>query len=408
MGNVVLHLGNIARGWKTAVFSFRENPLHNYWTMAWKRNVAGRSWWMRSPGLLFWGILISLALTAYFVFTAWWMLTTDLGASARFQLITKFTVATSLLVIGGLLFGMVWLLARLFAVAQLALGFLEVQPRQTMRQTLDDMLVVTRLSEQEVLVGIGLHCVKLMAPPLLMLGGAIALAAIVDLALNNPAAGEGTAASISTIGHAVLAFPRFVLHGLLATLVLTFMLVSLGLCQRSGILPSIGASMQVMMQVLLSGGMVFATLSGFALDIDRDTFTPAWGFGVCVLLAIALLYYIARRLSFVRNALAYAMPLVIAGLGLGFLVNSTFEGLFGVTEAVFGNAIWALQSITLFSTTHLAMLASNLAFQSGGNPLFSEWWRYWLLLVFQLALVVIFAEFARDAIRRRKWGAGET
>ena len=35
-----------------------------------------------------------------------------------------------------------------------------------------------------------------------------------------------------------------------------------------------------------------------------------------------------------------------------------------------------------------------------------EWWRYWLLLLFQIAAVVVFAEFARDAIRRRKWGAG--
>ena len=274
-----------------------------------------------------------------------------------------------------------------------------------MRQTLDDMLAVSRLSEQDVLIGIGVHCVRLVLPPLAALSVLAGAAALHYSYLADPSgffhggfAHIVTEGAVYTVGKALLVSLKVLLSGTLATLALTCMLVSLGLTPRSGFMPNIGAAAQIFMQLALVAGGAFLFVSGASDRMDELSGTMATGAGAVVLLFIGLLFYLARRLDWISTIIAYAFPLVLTGVCLPIYAHFVLDlEVIDLSELVFSNLLWALQSLSVLNVVEFIRAPF-------GNLLI-EWWRYPLLLALQLGFVVMFAEFARDAIRRRKWGA---
>jgi hypothetical protein len=309
-------------------------------------------------------------------------------------------MATSSLLLGAGLVCLFWLVARFFTVAQLALGFLEREPKQRMRQTLDDMLAVSALSEQDVLAGVWLHCLRLILPPLLGLALTYAAGTLAQSLLGG-AWSLGSAAT--SYGNAV----AVLVSGVLAVTALSFMLVSLGLVPRSGLMPGIGAAAQVLTQVLVVvGGMA---LLAFHMDLGEDhtSLGYAIGFGVPLILVLGLLLYLARRLDWVRGALGYGFPLVLAAVCLPLYASVVLGGEeLQLYEEAYANMLWGLQALAVFSPASLVPGTPLGGLYDAVDFPLNEWWRYLLLVGFQLGLVVMFAEFARDAIRRRKWGTG--
>ena len=122
---VALHLARIAQGWAAAWRNVRSNPLLAYWGLAQSRRVERQAWWRRSPGLLLAAAVISLSLTALLVLLILRVTGDGASAASTAKLMSTAILATSLLLLGGVLYCLLWLAARFFTAAQLALGFLE-------------------------------------------------------------------------------------------------------------------------------------------------------------------------------------------------------------------------------------------------------------------------------------------
>jgi len=125
--------------------------------------------------------------------------------------------------------------------------------------------------------------------------------------------------------------------------------------------------------------------------------------GLLFLLCV-LLVYIARRLDSVRGALAYAFPLVLGGIGLLVAAGSILSGddlkyLSDIGRA----ALWALTSLSIAAVQPFGL---NLVGGQTSAMYFHEfnWLEPLLMLAAQLVFLIVCAEFARDAIRRRQWG----
>jgi hypothetical protein len=404
MFNIARRQWGIIRDWVAAWRHRDANPLRHYWEQAEGRRWQRRVWWARSPGLLISAVLLSLAITAALVYVAWRVLELRAGAASGPYLSTQAILGTSLLAAAGALACFFLLLARLHTVAQLTLGFLECEPHRRLRQTLDDMLAVSRLSEQEVLMGLALHCLRIILPPL----GTLSLFVLVGTVAYFVLGGQAEAPLALYYGQALLIPFKLFVSGILASLALIFMLVSLSLTPRAGLAPGMGAVSQVFLQIALLCGGIYAFFAGGQSELVEMRASYSFGTGVVVVLLLALLHYLARRLPWMRLALAYGYPLVLAGIAvvvLGAMMLS--EGGVLIDNVAITMPLWGLQVLSVFNVMHFATDWLYLYEAAADVPLFHEWWRFPMFMLLQLAVVVIFAEFARDAIRRRKWGMGQ-
>lgn len=396
------HTGQIALGWVAAWTGWRDNPVARYWQHAEMRRLAARPWYQRSPGLLALATLLSLATTAVLVLFILRVLEQRAsGASTAYTAVTLYS-GTSALLLAGQLFAWCWLAARWFTVAQLALGFLAQEPQPRIRQIHDDLLAVSALSNQEVLAGMGLFCLRLVLPPLLLLN---ALYTVVGLLRNTPAGGW-----LAALGPALLLFVLYTIGGCLAALALVYLMISVSLTARAGMMPSIGAILQAAMQMVLpvaafTMGAMFKELST-SFGGESEVPSPLLGiYLVLWLLVCFLLLYLARRLEGMRRAIGYAFPALLAGIGLVIFGVFALSGeLFEFYGQIFLYGLWAAQFLAITAPLPVDAGALGLVLNSGAAAAMLNWKAHLLIAAAQLVLLVICAEFARDALRRRKWG----
>jgi hypothetical protein len=133
-----------------------------------------------------------------------------------------------------------------------------------------------------------------------------------------------------------------------------------------------------------------------------------------MLLALGtLLFLLARHSGVVRMGLTLGWPLVLGVLaitlgavlqnaGLGLPDDYYYQG--RATDTVAMHTLFAIDTLGVFP--HSAATSAGLTREGMSS---GETWRLllrWLyLLPLRIILLLLAAEFARDAVRRRKWGA---
>jgi len=404
------YLGDTARGWLNALRTFAANPLPGLFHQAEQRRLARQAWYKRSPGLFTLALIISLGITAAQIGVI--IRLANLGndaSTAHFAV--NIILGTSLLIVGFALYCLLWLLARCFTMAQFALGFLEMEPRRRIYGSLDDLLATTRLSHQEVIAGATGYCLRLVLPPL----AGLALASCLYVLLHRYLGGLlGSALAgavdwrameaLSTLVQAVGTGLIVLVCGIFATCLLSLLLISLSLTPRTGMMATIGATAQVLMQLALLAGAFWLAFGLSYSSYDSDLLAdnplhPLW-VALEVILVVGLLMYLARRANWVRAAQGYALPLVYAAVVVvifGAEIIGTAD--YGYLGNIYVDALWALQALSLISPV---MLSSSPEVLSS-----YQIWRLVLLIGAQLVLIVVCAEFARDALRRRAWGGAK-
>jgi hypothetical protein len=204
------------------------------------------------------------------------------------------------------------------------------------------------------------------------------------------------------IGAGLLLSVQLTVSGVLAACIVIMLCATLSLCKRAGVMPYVGAAMQVVLQVGLVGlGFVVGDWSGYS-GYTSEALAVVLRCGALIALLTALALYLARRLDWVRLALGFAFPLALAFIG--FLVGMA-EGAGDVDMGLV--APWPLEAWAVMSPVHLWDTLSNWPDMSK-LPLvvLAQVWHWIIMVAIQLVLVAMMAEFARDAIRRRKWGMG--
>lgn len=403
-----MHVAAILGGWAHALRTLRANPLPALWRAADERRIAGQPWWRRSPGLM----LVTAAVSAV-VTCALGMLAYDAVRLSGSSVYTRAYALGNLRSASVLLLGAagalcyLWLLARLYRAAVLALGLLERERPKDPGQSVDDLLAVTPLSEQEILVGLTLRGLRLLVVPLavlsLMIGGLMLLSGgqsampFYDggqiLKTWGPAAG---------IGAALLLSVQQMISGVLAACIVIMLCATLGLAVRAGMLPYMGATMQVMMQLGLAVAVPLVNADIYPLHSDPHVLTTVLRSSALMMLTTALLLYLARRTDWLRLAVGYGLPLLLA-------VTAFFTALeeqLGDSDSLAVASLWPYQALALASAAHVQDWLSIWPDWSK-LPLvvLAQVWHWFIMVVIQLVLLAMMAEFARDAIRRRKWGS---
>ena len=399
MQGVAQHLAGILREWGRALGSWRGNPLCRYWFLAQRRRSEVAPWWLRSPGLALSGLLIALAVTVgeVLVILDFQRFTVATPAISYLHIARQSTLAVAVLLAGALVFTFIWLLARVHAVVMFALGFLETDPRQVLRTVLDDLVATSHLTAQEILTGAVTHALRLTAPPLVALSLLSILAAWPRLQWELPAILAGDTSALGELGGVVVRAALVFITGSLAVAALCCLLIAVSLNRQSALAPPIGAVSIVVMQLVLISGAGYLRKEVGNLSIGIMEIAP--GCLALFIMSLILLLYLARRLLWLRRALAYGFPLLIlfpAEVLLGVIVFSGYEAkTFGV---IFQGFTWALQSLAVLAPLYII---ENIS----GQLIKSSFALRAILFGGQLVLVVAMAEFARDAVRRRKWGA---
>jgi hypothetical protein len=391
----------VLQGWREALRGWRDNPLYEYWDNQERASYSRSPWYQRNPGLLFGGVLLSAVLS----WLLWQMLAEvykfPAGSYARAGFAGDLLNLAGLLTIAALfVLGSFWLLATYYYCARLALGFLEPQPRTTLRRNLDDLLAVSKLSEQDLLLGLMLHCLRRIQLPLIALtlstaAGAWLLAYTQVVSLPEL---ERTP-SLDALLLLAMTLCVYVL-GCLGTLCSLLALVSFGLSAKASMLPLSAAAGQCFSQFLLIAGLglpslLFAAAGESSNDTEMDVggmyglLFAAWGLTV-------LLAYMARRLNWLRVGLSHSLlfPLLFIAVAVGL------------------PAIFAGENDVVVPLLLIAVVVCNLVF----CPFCPLPFAFWMtqeplpalglvltLLVLQLVTIPIFAGLARDAIQRRKW-----
>ena len=407
MRRYLKHVAAILGGWAQALRTLRANPLPALWQAADARRTAAQPWWRRSPGLM----LLAAALSAFAIW-AMGMLAYDAIRLAGSSVYTRAYALGNLRSASVLLMGAagtlcyLWLLARLYRAAVLALGLLERERPKDPGQSVDDLLAVTPLSEQEILVGLTLRGLRLLVVPLavlsLMVGGLMLLSGE-QAASPFYDGGEilktwGLAAGI---GAALLLSVQLMVSGVLAACIVIMLCATLGLCKRAGVLPYMGAAMQVVMQLGLIG-MAFVMFDWlqYAPTEPRVPVVVSQ-YSVLLLLLVALPLCVARRMDWLRLALIFAIPMIFAFVWLRALLAESV----GYARVQIAAAAWPSECLAVVSLVHLRDTLSVWDDMSKLPLVFlAQVWHWFIMVVIQLVLLAIMAEFARDAIRRRKWG----
>jgi hypothetical protein len=256
------------------------------------------------------------------------------------------------------------------------------------------MLAVSSLSEQELLIGCTWYGVRQLAWPLLACCACLAVLAGRLLVYNG----------WTNLALTVALFLLLAVGGLLAATALILLALGLSLTVRAGVLPSVGGVAFVLMQPLyIAAGILFVI--GQAEYGAADQPLPArLGYGAAAtaifLLTLFLGMYLARRLNILRMALAGGLPLVLA-LPYGLIAASLALSMDTDYVTVLPLA-QPLSLLTLFNPELLtAFFRSGADNANALGPALSGWL---VNTLFQLLLIWVAAELARDAVRRRKWG----
>ena len=395
--------------WQAALCGLRDNPLANYLDTAQRRRQAARNVFARSPQLLGCAALISALLTYLSVLSLWelYSLRQSPVISCGYAL-SVFGFGTAVLLAGAALYCLYWLYVCFQAASQNALGFLSRQVRR-LPQGMDDMLAVTSLREPELLAGLMRHALGLLHPPLICLS--LILGAFMALASQ---AGGSTLTQFWLPALQAPGWPaglligalftlQYYLSGLAASCILLFLQVALGFGSRSYLMPRIGSISQVFFQfcLLLIGLINLVSLAdAWQYDlVDLPLTLCAAGETLAVLILLALL---ARRAAWLRVALAYGLPFVLAGVALIPIAFGVLYSLDFFLPDLPSYFMYATQALSLASP----MLVGGVSVLDSETVSLRVWLAAqclpWLIIATsQALLLVVFAELARDALRRR-------
>ena len=407
-------MGNTARGWFAALRGLRDNPLLAVWLRTEARRMQAKHWFKRSPGLFSLAVVLSLAVSTYLISMIVRQQAEPPGLIAGLYARSWLVGGWTAILFGVTIFALCWLTARVYSATRIALGFLEMEPRQRFSAVLDDMLAVTSLSPQEILLAVTGLCLRLLLPPLALLGAClVALMATYNLLTGTELLWPMERWDYRELTPALTAVRylitliKLAVSGVLTALLVTQVSLTLGLLPRSGMMPTIGAGIAAALHPpLVAGGMLLATwLPDYSPDVIRG-----WYFACVITLVmcivLGLLFYLARRLPWLQKALGFAWPVLVVAVGaLAILSMGLNPWSGGTLVGLEGELTIHLTNLALVNPLHLVPEPWLYGFNNYGW--LTDSWRYPLGLLTQLVMVVVMAEFARDSVRRRFQGVNE-
>lgn len=386
-----------AGSWAAAWRGWRDNPIAESYARSRQQREEALPWYRRSPGLLVLGALLALGVTA----GNGWLLADSLqyaGPGARPFIAANASLGIGITLAAALLFCLCWLAAASYRAYSFSLGFLERSPRRRFRMSLDDMLAVTSLTEQELLVGALRFGLAQLAWPL----GLAALCAALFAVRMLPGAVAESGLAL------VLVWFLLFSGGLLANAALLLIGLAVSICEQAGLWPGIGAAGLVLMQPLIAGGMVLAAQGrGFAAGAQGTDLVIRFASGGILLLLAGLLLYLARRLEWLRRGLSGGFFLLLlapyAVLAGGLVISAEFDS----PESLLVTMLDPLRLLVSLDPLLLSVFFEGDSSITMAETLAAPFGQWLLYLPLRLLLAAAAAEFARDAIRRRKWSTAQ-
>jgi len=409
-------VGSTVHGWIAALRGIRDNPLVLYWCRAEQRRQEGKHWFKRSPGLFSLAVVIALGVSTYLSILLYRLASAPGGLLTALSGRVWLVGGTEIFLYGISLFAMCWLTARVYTACSIALGFLEANPRRRFREVLDDMLAITTLSPQEILLAVASYCLRHILPPLLLLSASfVTIIAIFGFTSGVEPFWYGppldiTGQELSAVLRYLVSFAQIVVSGSLGMLILIFMYLTLGLLPRSGPLPQLGAGLQAAFQLVLTivGGVVLVTaFDGLTRSIAG--YEQAIQILLLVIVLTSLFFYLARRNPGLQRLMGYGLPIFLGSIGfIIYTVIALKNNCFFRPDSLLTEGLWAMGNLTVFNPAHLLPAVSLFSYPHNAPEFLFETWRYPSSVVCQVVLLLIMAEFARDSVRRRFQGVSGT
>lgn len=383
-----------------------ESLLAHYWGLSESRYSGRRNWFRRSPALFTFAALTCGFLTYLIVWFTLDALRAGGGITGRLFYQAALLASLRLTGVASMLIGAGWLLGRHYWAIERALGFLETETRRAAACQCDDTLAVAPVCEASVLLSLLRHLLRSAVAPLLLIACGMSAASVsaAQLTVSAASAAAGAEPPIWALLHFVLTGAWLLASGLLALAIHVLLCTGLGLSRQAGLLPGLSAGVFTSFQALASLSGV--TCNEYFLEDGSGGLPVAQtAFWVTVISGLLLLY-LARRSDPLRRVMAYGYPWLLAALWfsmLFLLINDTpfiddwstylafFACVFRPLLVLDTVGAWYFSGLPF--TDHPAVVA-----QAGLLTLLS--------LMTQLILLGLAGEFARDALKRRKWGLG--
>ncbi|MCB1221837.1 MAG: hypothetical protein H7A35_15860 [Planctomycetales bacterium] len=410
INRLIAHIMRITRGWVTALLDIRRNPLPAAWGMSESR---GNAAYLKrfAIGMGLYGIASWLGIIASASY-----LTGDQLANNKQSFVNNYffeleDLGNWLLQQPGaawcLLLALAWLLVTFRKAITTSLGFLDSEPRQQTHITYDDMLACSQLNEYEVLLGALYYCVRLVFLPLLAFS--ICCAYSTYSFFEAEIAGNFNGGLAGLLAHMFAAVPLLFTSGMLAAIALFLLTISLSLSSRQRTAPQVGGFLHTTVQFLLIVLAAYLLYSQFQYwGFTNDAVFRDFGnvmFSISFLVT-TLMLYLARRLNWLRMLLQQGFPVLLGAfhlfcalpLAYAYTLDSDWLNMLSI-------AADGLRPLSLSATALQASWLQQIQhpYWARGDRGF-EYYAIVSQLIVQLAYLALFAEFARDAVRRRKWG----
>ena len=407
------HLLVISRGWWHALRGLPENPLPAAWGMATRNRIRRQA----LHGALFAGASLLACFLALFILrelNPWpahvprfWI---NDGQPHLYVINWAFANMASAWIWLVLL---CWTGSRFVGCMQLALGFLNELPSRRISLGLDDMLAAAQLSDYEILVGFLMHCLQRLWLPLVLLclATGVASAGISQLVRDD----FNRTMPVNLLLFYTLAALPLLLHALLATSALLLLGVSLSPGNRDATAGMSGGLLHGLLQLFMMAASMLILLQ-IMMGRPFPATMPLHGIIDLVrligLLLTGLLLYLARHLNPLRLVLLGGWVVVTAALHLAVCLPllivyaypmAPADPLFLLTECLKPlNVISIEQQFWSGLYTWEALELNDWHNETEVRNFLRDNWH---IMLWQLAWLAMFAEFARDAVRRRKWGS---
>jgi hypothetical protein len=415
------HLGAIIAGWREAWLTRHDNPLCAAWELADRRQVQfgqpkHRSLearkainWLTAIAVLTLGVLCAITCSEADLWSLDWM---DFGPRDSSVELKLFLLSFIGLIPLAFVVSSVWFCQQFHRCLMICFQFLHVD-RHPKTHFYDDLTAATPLSEQEVLLAFIQYCYRRLRLPLLLLTSSATAFGLVNVLPEIGDAFRGYADDFSPLLPWLLGAPLWLVNATAGCALYLLLALGLSRTSASGIWPQTGAFSLIAIQLL---AWVFMSQAGGIGGDQWSLRTEYYHLAVLgsMLLALGtLLFLLARYSGVVRMGLTLGWPLVLGVLaitlgavlqnaGLGLPDDYYYQG--RATDTVAMHTLFAIDTLGVFP--HSAATSAGLTREGMSS---GETWRLllrWLyLLPLRIILLLLAAEFARDAVRRRKWGA---
>jgi hypothetical protein len=392
-----------------------DNPLLMRWRLGAGRAASRQPWWRRNPGLMLSCAALSAGATYILALLLGDYFSVQLSAvgSHAFMLgLLKSGVAV--VAWAGLGMSLMWLLARLYAVAAFALALLG-QGRVKDGALRDEALVSSAITDEQVVLAVVLYAWRMLSAPVLALSACAAV--VYGLALMEPGVQEiHTTATAAAQSVSVPAVPWWLALLLAATF---FELIVVGAYTGAACLallltvlgrgvgplaPSLGAAQTVFVQALLAIATVASTADG--MD-DTGTHAPEAAVAGVALLLCATLAWLAYSLRPLRTAAAYApLMLIVLELGLAALTGGSNAGALPYGMGIFPDT-YSYSTFIAAVVPAQSCFSLGKALAQGGaatSTVFGDFASCGIYILLQCLLTCVFALLARAAVRRYRGG----